>query len=101
MLSTIALSSAVMFVGARLWRRGFVTFRDDLGRGSLLDVAVLALAMEALHSNSYLRWLLSWVHETHHDFTRPRPLDLFALNPLECMGLGGLWRCRMAVCPSY
>ena len=99
--ATVAFNSAVTFAGVLLWRRGLIVFRDDLGPGVIVDVVVLLLAMDVamyfLHRLAHLRWILPWMHQTHHDFDRPRPLDLFVLNPFECVGFGSLWLCLIAV----
>jgi sterol desaturase/sphingolipid hydroxylase (fatty acid hydroxylase superfamily) len=31
------------------------------------------------------------MHRTHHRYDKPRPLNLFVLNPFEVLGFGALW----------
>jgi lathosterol oxidase len=70
----------------------------------LLDVAVLFVAMDFLmyvfHRVAHLRWLFPLVHATHHHYDRPRPLNLFVLNPAEVLGFGGLWLGVLCLYPA-
>ena len=47
-----------------------------------------------------MRWLFPIVHATHHHYDRPRPLNLFVLNPAEVLGFGGLWLALLCVYPA-
>ena len=47
--------------------------------------------MYLLHRIAHTRLLYSVLHRFHHKFDRPRPLTLFALNPIENLAFGALW----------
>lgn len=100
-VSTLVLNSAVTVAGWYMWREGYITFRADIGLWALLDVValfmVMDLAMYVLHRIAHVPWIYPWVHKTHHVFEHPRPLTLFALNPIETLGFGGLWLALITV----
>jgi lathosterol oxidase len=91
-------------VGWWLWRSGFLVVRRDEGVRALLDAGVLLLMMDlgmyASHRLAHLPGIYSLLHSTHHQYARPRPLDLFVLNPLEVLGFGGLWLAVLWLYPS-
>jgi lathosterol oxidase len=91
----VILNSGVAIAGWALWRGGWITVRLDVGWRTLLDVVVLLIAMDflmyAFHRVAHVRWLYPIAHATHHRYDRPRPLNLFVLNPIEVFGFGGLW----------
>ncbi len=102
--STISLNTLVTFVGLLLWREGIIRFRTDYGLGALLDLLVLTLVMDLamyfLHRIAHHPWILPWMHQTHHNYPYPRPIDLFVLNPFEVFGFGGLWLVVVSIYPS-
>ena len=91
----VLLNAAVAVAGWMLWQRRWITVRPSTPLRSLLDVAVLFVAMDLLmylfHRVAHVRWLFPLVHATHHQYDRPRPLNLFVLNPFEVLGFGALW----------
>lgn len=93
--SAVFLNGMITLAGLVLWRAGWIVFRTDIGVFAWLDVVVLLMVMDTamyfLHRIAHHRWLYSWMHATHHVFDRPRPMDLFVLNPFEALGFGGLW----------
>jgi sterol desaturase/sphingolipid hydroxylase (fatty acid hydroxylase superfamily) len=93
--ANVLLNTLVTFAGLLFWRRGIIHFRSDVGIFALLDVLVLTLGMDflmyLLHRIAHIRALFPLLHEFHHRFDRPRPLTLFALNPVENLAFGGLW----------
>jgi sterol desaturase/sphingolipid hydroxylase (fatty acid hydroxylase superfamily) len=93
--SCVGFNTVVTVAGWLLWRAGIITVRRDMGWRAWLDVAVLLLlmdlAMYVFHRLAHLPGIYPIVHATHHRYDRPRPLDLFVLNPLEVLGFGGLW----------
>lgn len=99
--STLVINTSVTVLGLWLWRRGVITFREDMGWRAALDVAVLFLGMDlamyVLHRVAHVRWLYPWLHRPHHLYTDPRPLTLFVLHPAEALGFGGLWLAVIAV----
>jgi lathosterol oxidase len=94
-LSCVAFNTLVTVAGWWLWRAGHIVVRHDTGVRAWLDVVALLLimdlAMYVSHRLAHLPWVYAIVHATHHHYDRPRPLDLFVLNPLEVLGFGGLW----------
>lgn len=103
-VSCVGFNTLVTVAGWWLWRRGFITIRRDTGVRAWLDVIVLLmlmdLAMYVTHRLAHHRWVYPVVHATHHRYDRPRPLDLFVLNPLEVLGFGALWLGVIALYPS-
>lgn len=92
----LLLNSLVFFAGAILWRSGLLAIRFELTPLSVAaDVLVLFLAMDFLmyvtHRIAHHPLIFAIVHATHHRYTQPRPLTLFALNPIEVLGFGSLW----------
>jgi len=97
-------NTLVTVAGWWLWRTGFITVRRDTGLRAWLDVLVLLLVMDLAmylsHRLAHLPWIYPLVHRTHHRYDRPRPLDLFVLNPFEVLGFGGLWLAVIVLYPS-
>jgi lathosterol oxidase len=94
-VSCVALNTLVTIAGWFLWRAGIINVRRDVGWRAWLDVVVLLMVMDLCmyvsHRVAHHPWIFPVVHRTHHLYDRPRPLDLFVLNPLEVLGFGGLW----------
>lgn len=93
--SCVLLNSVVALTGWYLWRRGIIVIHNDISVFTIIDVIVLLLMMDFLmyvtHRICHHKLFFSWVHGTHHLYSRPRPLSLFVLNPLEVFGFGALW----------
>lgn len=102
--SCVALNTLVTVVGWWLWRSGAIVIRRDTGLRALLDAIVLLmlmdLAMYVTHRVAHHPWAFRLVHATHHHYDRPRPLDLFVLNPIEVLGFGALWLTVIWLYPS-
>lgn len=102
--SSVVLNTLVTLVGWWLWRADLIRIRDDSSWRVLLDVLVLLFVMDfamyVLHRVAHHRRVYPWVHLTHHVFENPRPMSLFALNPLEVLGFGGLWLVVLMVYPA-
>ncbi|HYP28135.1 MAG TPA: sterol desaturase family protein [Blastocatellia bacterium] len=94
-LCNVLLNTAITVAGLILWRRGVIEFRSDAGALALTDVLILLLVMDLLmyllHRVAHTRVLYSILHQFHHRYDRPRPLTLFALNPVENLAFGTLW----------
>ncbi len=92
--TTVLLNWAITFIGWILWRADLIRIRTDTGPWAWLDVLwlllIMDLAMYILHRGAHLSWFYP-IHEIHHRYDRPRPLDLFVLHPLETLGFGTLW----------
>ncbi len=103
-VSSVVLNTLVTLVGWWLWRAGLIRIRQDLGWGALRDVLVLVIVMDfamyVLHRVAHHPLIYPWVHLAHHVFENPRPMSLFALNPLEVLGFGGLWLLVLMVYPA-
>ncbi|QEH31616.1 Fatty acid hydroxylase superfamily protein [Aquisphaera giovannonii] len=93
--SCVALNTLVTVAGWGLWRSGYIVIRRDTGARAWLDAIVLLmlmdLAMYVTHRIAHHPWAFPLAHATHHHYDRPRPLDLFVLNPIEVLGFGALW----------
>jgi Delta7-sterol 5-desaturase len=101
----VVLNGGVAFAGWVLWRAGVITVvRDAPAWRVALDVVVLLVAMDFLmyvfHRLAHARRLFPLVHSTHHRYDKPRPLNLFVLNPFEVLGFGALWLALLAVYPA-
>ncbi len=94
-LANVLLNTMTTVAGLWLWRNGFISFRSDIGLFAFADVLVLLLTMDLLmyllHRIAHSRALYFLIHQFHHRYDRPRPLTLFALNPVENLAFGGLW----------
>jgi sterol desaturase/sphingolipid hydroxylase (fatty acid hydroxylase superfamily) len=97
----VVLNTLVGVAGWVLWKRGVIVVRRDVGLRVVLDVLILLLAMDFLmyvfHRVAHVRWIFPLVHRTHHHYDRPRPLNLFVLNPFEVLGFGALWLTLLCV----
>ncbi|WP_165234077.1 sterol desaturase family protein [Aquisphaera insulae] len=91
----VVLNTLVTAAGWWLWRSGYIVIRRDTGARAWLDAAALLLmmdlAMYLTHRIAHHPWAFPLAHATHHQYDRPRPLDLFVLNPIEALGFGALW----------
>ncbi|HEY4328416.1 MAG TPA: sterol desaturase family protein [Phycisphaerae bacterium] len=91
----VLLNTLVTLAGWFLWRGGIIVILPGISWRTLLDVIVLLLAMDLLmyisHRLAHLPFIYPWVHHTHHRYDKPRPLNLFVLNPFEVLGFGALW----------
>ncbi len=100
----VVLNTGVAVAGWWLWRRGWIAVRPSRWGRGVVDVAVLFVAMDLLmylfHRVAHVRWLYPWVHSTHHRYDRPRPQNLFVLNPAEVLGFGGLWLAVLCLYPA-
>jgi sterol desaturase/sphingolipid hydroxylase (fatty acid hydroxylase superfamily) len=102
--SCVLLNTLVTIAGWWLWTNGVMRIRRDTGLRAWLDVLVLLLAMDLFmylfHRAAHHRWVYPVAHATHHLYDRPRPLNLFVLNPIEVLGFGALWLTVIALYPS-
>lgn len=97
----VVLNGGVAVAGWFLWRAGIIRVRPGWGWRVLIDVLVLLVAMDffmyVFHRIAHAPWIYPLLHSTHHHYDRPRPLNLFVLNPAEVLGFGGLWLAVLCV----
>lgn len=103
--SCVLLNAAVTIIGIALWRLELI--HVDFGVNPLrilVDTVILFFAMDLLmyvfHRMAHHRLLYRLIHSTHHQYENPRPLTLFALNPFEVLGFGGLWLLLLMIYPA-
>ncbi|BCJ47287.1 hypothetical protein GCM10010168_71240 [Actinoplanes ianthinogenes] len=100
---TALINTAITVAGWWLWKADVISLRTGLDPGSIAELIVLVLVMDALmyagHATVHLRVLFPWVHRLHHVFADARPITLFALHPLEAIGFGAIWLVVLAVHP--
>jgi Delta7-sterol 5-desaturase len=92
---SVIVNTLITWVGWWLWRNGNIAIDPRIGWRTVTDalamVVVLDFAMYVAHRVAHLARLYPLVHQTHHRFTDPRTLTLFALHPLESLGFGASW----------
>jgi lathosterol oxidase len=98
----VLLNTLVTIAGWWLWRHGIIVIRRQVDYRVAEDVVVLLISMDLLmylfHRVAHLPWIYPWMHQTHHHYDKPRPLNLFVLNPFEVLGFGVLWLALITVC---
>ena len=104
-ISSVLLNTLVTLLGWWLWRANLIRIRGSSDfLGVLLDVFVLIVVMDffmyVLHRVAHHPKIYAFAHRTHHIYENPRPMTLFALNPLEVLGFGGLWLVVLMVYPA-
>ncbi|GAE32055.1 sterol desaturase family protein [Halalkalibacter hemicellulosilyticus] len=101
---SVLLNSTVTMIGFYLWRNDVIVLSTSFGLRAWLDILVLLFimdfAMYLFHRLAHVKWLYPYIHRTHHRFEDPRPITLFALNPLENLGFGLLWIIVLSVYPA-
>jgi Delta7-sterol 5-desaturase len=103
--TTILLNTLTNLGGFWLWKNGYIAIRaEETILTFILDFFVLLLVMDMLmyflHRVAHFSFIFKWLHGTHHEFRQPRPIDLFALNPLEDIAFGFLWLAFLMVYTS-
>lgn len=103
-IMSVVLNTSVTIVGLYLWRQDIIVLSTGFGWMNWLDIVVLLLimdfAMYVFHRLAHVKWLYPYIHKTHHRFEDPRPITLFALNPLENLGFGVLWLVVLCIYPA-
>ncbi len=104
-ISTIFLNSLITVIGLFLWRADWIRIAYNVSiPRAILDTLVLFFAMDFLmyifHRVAHLPFLFPILHATHHKYENPRPLTLFVLNPIECLGFGVLWLVMIVIYPA-
>lgn len=94
-ISTILLNSVVTSLGLWLWQHNYIRISFNVSFYIMLDFFVLFFVMDLLmyvfHRVAHIPFLYQILHQTHHNYKALRPLTLFVLNPIECLGFGALW----------
>jgi sterol desaturase/sphingolipid hydroxylase (fatty acid hydroxylase superfamily) len=103
-ITCVLLNTLVTFVGWLLWKAGIIRISLDTSWRIALDALVLFVAMDLamylFHRLAHHRLLFPLIHATHHKYDKPRPLNLFVLNPFEVLGFGALWLAVITLYPS-
>jgi lathosterol oxidase len=95
-LASLSFNTLVTFAGLYLYEKGFIKFRPGFNYTVITDFLLLFFAMDLLMY--FLHFVLHKipfayriVHGLHHQYTNPKPIDLFVLSPFEVLSFGGLW----------
>jgi len=100
-VTTVLLNSVVTSLGLWLWQNEFIRITFGFSWLILLDFLVLFFVMDLLmyvfHRIAHVPFLYRIIHQTHHDYKALRPLTLFVLNPIECLGFGAMWLVLLCV----
>ena len=104
-ISSVLLNTLVTLLGWWLWRANLIRIRGSSDFfGIVLDVLILIVVMDffmyLLHRVAHHPKIYIFAHRTHHIYENPRPMTLFALNPLEVLGFGGLWLVVLMIYPA-
>ncbi|ADU32108.1 sterol desaturase family protein [Evansella cellulosilytica] len=103
-LLSVILNTAVTVLGYYLWKNGVIVLSTSFGFFDWIDILILLLimdfAMYVFHRFAHLRFIYPLIHRTHHRYEDPRPITLFALNPLENLGFGLLWIIVLTIYPA-
>ncbi|WP_416150358.1 sterol desaturase family protein [Salipaludibacillus sp. HK11] len=101
---SVILNTSVTLLGFYLWKNDVIVLSTSFGLLDWLDIVVLLLIMDFLmyvfHRFAHMKKLYPFIHQTHHSFEDPRPITLFALNPLENLGFGLLWIVVLCIYPA-
>lgn len=98
---TNLLNTAITYAGFRLWQHGYIEFSFDINWCTLTDFLLLFMAMDLamylFHYGIHRTIAYRYIHQLHHAYTNPTPIDLFVLHPLETLGFGALWLAMLYV----
>jgi len=103
-LSTVFLNAFVTLMGWFLWRGGIIELNFEAGFIAIADFLrlffMMDLLMYLLHRLAHVKPFYKILHQTHHSYTRVRPLTLFILNPVENLSFGLLWILVLCLFPT-
>ncbi len=92
---TNVINTVITYSGFWLWKHGYIQLNYALSWRILFDFAALFilmdLAMFLFHYAIHRSVLYKAIHQFHHHYADPIPIDLFVLHPLETVGFGSLW----------
>jgi lathosterol oxidase len=100
----VLLNGGVAVAGWFLWQAGWIRVSREAGWRAVLDAFILLVAMDlamyVFHRLAHHPWLYGPLHSAHHRYDKPRPLNLFVLNPAEVLGFGALWLVVLMIYPA-
>ena len=89
------INTAITYAGFWLWKHGYILFSYAASWRILFDFLALFmlmdLAMFLFHYAIHRSVFYKAIHQFHHHYADPIPIDLFVLHPLETVGFGSLW----------
>lgn len=92
---TNVINTLITYSGFWLWKHGYIQLNYSLSWRILFDFVALFilmdLAMFLFHYAIHRSVLYKTIHQFHHHYADPIPIDLFVLHPLETVGFGSLW----------
>ena len=93
--STVLLNALVTLLGWYMWKRHIIVIQDYMNYKVLIDFIVLFMLMDylmfMLHWLAHNKFIYKLIHKDHHNYINPKPITLFALNPLENLSFGIIW----------
>lgn len=97
------LNAGISVVGWWLWTRGLIELKPSTPIRSLVDCAIMILAMDlgmyGFHRLAHRPPFFQWIHRFHHRHEATNPISLFVLHPLEVLGFGGLMILFLTIYP--
>jgi Delta7-sterol 5-desaturase len=94
-LASLTFNTLVTFAGLILYENGIIKFKTGFDVYVLIDFLILFFTMDLLmyilHFVIHKLPVYKMIHSLHHQYTNPKPIDLFVLSPLEVISFGGLW----------
>ncbi|MDG5788503.1 sterol desaturase family protein [Evansella sp. AB-P1] len=101
---SVILNTVVTILGFYLWKNEVIVLSTTFGFFDWIDIIFLLLIMDFVmyifHRFAHLKKIYPLIHRTHHRYEDPRPITLFALNPLENLGFGLLWIIVLTIYPA-
>ncbi|WP_236059926.1 sterol desaturase family protein [Chitinophaga rhizophila] len=100
---TNILNTVITYAGFWMWKHHIIHITTVWSWQVLPDFLLLFIGMDLLmflfHLTIHKTFLYKAVHQLHHAYTDPSPIDLFVLHPVETIGFGALWLLLLVVYP--
>lgn len=101
---TLVMNTLITHAGFLLWQAGVIQIGEEISLKVVLDFSVLFIGMDFLmyvfHYAIHKTVLHTYIHQLHHQYEAPQPIDLFVLHPIETAGFGSLWLLLIFVYPA-
>jgi sterol desaturase/sphingolipid hydroxylase (fatty acid hydroxylase superfamily) len=101
---TLGINTCITFAGFALWKKGYILILSSPAWQVMVDFLVLFFVMDflmyVLHYVVHKTFLFSLIHQLHHEYKEPQPIDLFVLHPVETIGFGSLWLLLLLLYPA-